>query len=383
MKIALITDSYASMDTDVAVHVGVLAEGLLRMGHRVLIAMPELGCDEAIQEGNLLRCDGKRSSTAEGVQVSRAGGRQLEDKLRAFRPELLHIHTLSETGKAALQYAANSEIPALLTVHSLRDLDKSGGGFSPWALWREKKRLETAETVLEQASGIAVLSDAMAQSLYQEGVQVIGQRFPTAIDTELFYPGSASQAQQQSLARSLSLEGKTVVVCSGCEDGSIYHFLEAWGRAFSESGSMRLLLLNREEQEDDLLSMIHSLHLSRQVILTGHLSREEMAACYALSCCYVCCAQTEELRLSAVEAAACGTPLLIRAGSGTATVVENKINGFLWSSETEALDLVRKFAKVQGPGRESLMKMVSGTVRTLTPQNQARAAEVFYQSLFA
>ena len=29
------------------------------------------------------------------------------------------------------------------------------------------------------------------------------------------------------------------------------------------------------------------------------------------------------------------------------------------------------------------MKMVSGTVRTLTPQNQARAAEVFYQSLFA
>ena len=102
MKIALITDSYASMDTDVAVHVGVLAEGLLRMGHRVLIAMPELGCDEAIQEGNLLRCDGKRSSTAEGVQVSRAGGRQLEDKLRAFRPELLHIHTLSATGKAAL-----------------------------------------------------------------------------------------------------------------------------------------------------------------------------------------------------------------------------------------------------------------------------------------
>ena len=64
-------------------------------------------------------------------------------------------------------------------------------------------------------------------------------------------------------------------------------------------------------------------------------------------------------------------------------MVENKINGFLWSSETEALDLVRKFAKVQGPGRESLMKMVSGTVRTLTPQNQARAAEVFYQSLFA
>ena len=123
--------------------------------------------------------------------------------------------------------------------------------------------------------------------------------------------------------------------------------------------------------------MIHSLHLSRQVILTGHLSREEMAACYALSCCYVCCAQTEELRLSAVEAAACGTPLLIRAGSGTATVVENKINGFLWSSETEALDLVRKFAKVQGPGREALMKMVSGTVRTLTPQNQARAAEVY------
>ena len=53
---------------------------------------------------------------------------------------------------------------------------------------------------------------------------------------------------------------------------------------------MRLLLLNREEQEDDLLSMIHSLHLSRQVILTGHLSREEMAACYApeLLLCVLC-----------------------------------------------------------------------------------------------
>lgn len=387
MKIALISDIYSPTEAetctgrDIASHVLILAEGLARIGHKVLIGAPEPSLAKPVVEGRLVKCSGKHTENWAGIQLSKAGEKQLEEKLNAFQPDLLHIHTLSATGSFVVQYATERHIPVLLTVHTLEDLEKSGHLFSPMALWQEHLRIQTAQHLLSESRNIAVLSEAMAQSLYQDGIRIIGQRFPVAIDTEAFYPGASESFQRRTLADSLTLNGKTVVLCGGCDDDSIYPFLEEWGRAFSDSDPFRLLLLNSEAQTGELYSLIHSLRLSERVSLAGTLSREELAACYELSCCYVSCSHSEILHLSAAEAAACGTPLLIRAGSGTASLVENKHNGFIWSSESELFGFIRKFARVTGPGRDALVKMVSGTMRTLTPQNQARAAESLYLSL--
>lgn len=389
MKVALISDVYSPAASksctgrDIAAHVMILAEGLARIGHKVLVGVPELSLSKPIVEGRLVKCSGKHADSWAGIHLSSAGEKQMEEKLNAFHPDILHIHTLSATGAFAVQYAKEKQIPALLTVHTLEDLEKSGHLFSPLALWQEHLRIQTAQQLLTTSRHIAVLSEAMAQSLYQDGIHTIRQCFPVAIDTETFYPGAAESFQKRTLADSLSLGKKNIILCGGCEDDAIYPFLEEWGRAFSDSDPFHLLLLNNESRTGELYSLIHSLHLSQRVSLAGTLPKEEMAACYELGCCYVSCSQSEVLHISAAEAAACGTPILIRSGSGTASLVENKHNGFLWSSESELFGLIRKFARVTGAGREALIKMVSGTMRTLTPQNQARAADALYHSLLA
>ena len=383
MKIAFITDSYTSMSHDIAVHIHILAEGLYRIGHTVLVVIPEVGTREPAIEGRLVKCDGKPAENRAGIQLSKLGKRQLFETLSEFQPDVIHIHTLSETGLYAQQFAQKNRVPALLTVHSLEDAEKGRRRFSPAAMMRERARIRTAQTVLEEAGQIAVLSEAMARRLHEEGLHTSGTLFPSAIDTSLFYPGGAREEQKKALADSLSLGGKTAVLCGVCDDDSIYTVVEEWAEEFRGDDTFQLLIMDREEQTDELLSLIHSLHLSQSVSLTGPLTREETAACYQLSCCYISCSQSEEFHFSAWEAAACGTPLLVRRGSGTACIVESKKNGFVWSEESELFDLVRKFARVQGPGKEALTRLVSSTVRGVTPQNQAVAAERIYLSLLA
>ena len=88
----------------------------------MLIVTPELDRHHAEMEGQVLLCAGKKNWNAAGLQLSGEGVKQMTEALNAFHPDLLHIHTLSETGAYALQYAEDHRIPALLTVHSMAAL---------------------------------------------------------------------------------------------------------------------------------------------------------------------------------------------------------------------------------------------------------------------
>ena len=98
MKLALITDSYLLADSISANFIQVLAEGLYHIGHDVLIVTPELDRHHAEMEGQVLLCAGKKNWNAAGLQLSGEGVKQMTEALDAFHPDLLHIHTLSETG---------------------------------------------------------------------------------------------------------------------------------------------------------------------------------------------------------------------------------------------------------------------------------------------
>ena len=73
MKIAFITDSYSSLNNDIAIHIYILAEGLNRIGHTVLVAMPEIGLREPSIEGRAVKCDGKPAENRAGIQLSKLG----------------------------------------------------------------------------------------------------------------------------------------------------------------------------------------------------------------------------------------------------------------------------------------------------------------------
>ncbi len=381
MKIALITDSFFSYDIDPAAHVGILAEGLGRIGHKAIVLVPEEELREPITEGRAIRFSGKAYPNEAGVQLSRKGMRQMEEKLLAFQPDLIHIHSLSETGAFALHFSQEQQIPALLTVHSIEELKKGGGSLPGAMFWKKRKRLQTAEAILENAVNITCLSHAMTQAVKQLGYRVNQPVFPSAIDTEIFNHSAGDSSLKRSLSQSFSLQGKTTFVCS-CQDAdSLFPFLEEWSHAFSDADPIRLLIIDHGNQSDELLSMLHTLGLSKRASLTGRLSREEKAACFQLSSCFILCSRSERFQLEAIEAAACGTPILVQAQSGTAQIVDSGKNGFLWDSYRDLFELVKKFSKLTGPGKEALTRLVSGTVRTLTPQNQARAAEALYHTM--
>lgn len=385
MRIALVTDSYYTryaQEKDVAAHVSILAEGLFYIGHDVMVILPEAGRSETEADGNVLKCSGRRAANMDGVQMTKSGSQQMEEKLNAFHPDIVHIHTLSESGAFGLQYADDHDITSLLTIHSLWDTEKSGHTFSPVALLRERTRIDVAEFVLKHANHLAVLTESMAQRLEDDGPREADLIFPFAVDTRFYNIGASSPLHKRALREALSLEDKKIVVCGDCRDTrTLLRFLDSWKKVFMQDDSFYLFVLNRKSQTKALLSHIHSLRLSNRVALIGEYQPDDIASCFALSCCYVSCSHSEELSLSAPEAAACGTPLLIPSGSGTSIVVQEGQNGFCWTKEEDLFALIHKFSRVSGAGKNALTNLVTGSIRPFTPYNQAYAAEAVYLSL--
>ena len=98
MKIALFLEAYLSQANASATHVSLLAEGLVKLGHEVLIVTTDPETDDCYEQDGILYCPAKPSANLFGqsARVSKLPG--LMPMIEAFSPDLIHIQTFTEIG---------------------------------------------------------------------------------------------------------------------------------------------------------------------------------------------------------------------------------------------------------------------------------------------
>ena len=134
MKIALFLEAYLSQANASATHVSLLAEGLVKLGHEVLIVTTDPETDECYEQDGILYCPAKPSSNLFGqsARVSKLPG--LVPFIEAFSPELVHIQTITEVGGLGLKYAQKHQLPVVCTLHDLQDVQEGFGSNRPAVL---------------------------------------------------------------------------------------------------------------------------------------------------------------------------------------------------------------------------------------------------------
>ena len=140
MKIALFLEAYLSQANASATHVSLLAEGLVKLGHEVLIVTTDPETDECYEQDGILYCPAKPSSNLFGqsARVSKLPG--LVPFIEAFSPELVHIQTITEVGGLGLKYAQKHQLPVVCTLHDLQDVQEGFGSNRPAVLLRNVQR---------------------------------------------------------------------------------------------------------------------------------------------------------------------------------------------------------------------------------------------------
>jgi D-inositol-3-phosphate glycosyltransferase len=240
--------------------------------------------------------------------------------------DLIHSHYWL-SGRVGTILARHWDIPHVASFHTLAEIKRRArvGESEP-----EERVLGEAK-VIQSADSIVAFSqherDAMIR-LYDAPGQKI-EVIPCGVDAELFQP-----SDQELAKRKLGLQNSKVVLYVGRLEPlkGVDILLRAMAQ-LEQGDQVKTLIvggnLDEDPEMDRLKSLSHELGISTQVSFLGRLDQRELPTYYNAADICVVPSYYESFGLVALEAMACGTPVIASRVGGLPTIVKDGFTGYL------------------------------------------------------
>jgi len=274
--------------------------------------------------------------------VSTLAGR-LEQVIEKERPDILHAHSPSLNGLAALRAAKKHTIPVVYECRAFwEDAAVDHGTSSEGGLrYRLTRFLETR--VFQQADAVTTICQGLKRDISARGVPADKITvIPNAVDIERF---TMDGEPNRELAAELDLSGKTVLGFIG----SFYAYeglvllICALPAILAKAQDTRLLLVGGGPQEKNLKKLVREMQLSDVVRFTGRVPHGEVNDYYNLVDIFVYPRLNMRLTdlvtpLKPLEAMAQGKLVLASDVGGHGELICDGENGHLFSAgDSESL----------------------------------------------
>ncbi len=325
MKIALLSEKYTPDFGGLAISTERLARLLAAAGHAVRVFAPTLN----------LPPSEKRTLPSSGVDVTRFGARKRVDDTLADWFELiveehrrdpfdiLHAYFLPQAGFVAAYAGKYLGTPSVV---SIRGNDIERAAFDPAKFSHVMYALQNASAVTTNASTLA----RKARAFVEREIFLI----PNGIDTELFKP----MERNETLAEMLGLGGKTkeersaVIGFAGelREKKGLRALLSGYAQA-AKSRPASLLIVGevRDGEDKKFFDEFKSANSQLPITVTGPVPHEDIPAYYALMDVLVHPSLRDGMPNAALEAMACGLPVIATPVGGILDALEDGENGVL------------------------------------------------------
>jgi UDP-glucose:(heptosyl)LPS alpha-1,3-glucosyltransferase len=191
--------------------------------------------------------------------------------------------------------------------------------------------VETERKMARETDMIFVANSALVARELADWLDVPANRIRTienGVDTSLFRPPSS--AERAAARRHFKLDGDTPVaafVGSGFERKGAFKLVEALALALPQCASIRALIAGRDRRQDALRSRIDALGLASRVQVLGGV--DDPRAVYHAADLFALPSLYDPMPNAAIEALACGLPLLVTADTGIADAVRESGAGVI------------------------------------------------------
>jgi PEP-CTERM/exosortase A-associated glycosyltransferase len=208
---------------------------------------------------------------------------RLKTLIPELRPDILHAHSPSLTGVAALRAGKRFGIPVVYEMRALWEDGAVDHGTSTVGDWRYRLSRALETWVLRRADAVTTICEGLRKEIMSRGlpaqkVTVI----PNAVDPARFALGGSADS---ALARSLGLEGACVIGFIG----SFYRYeglallLRALPRLLQRMPSIRVLLVGGGNEEDALKRLAsEDKDIFGKVVFAGRVPHERIQDYYNL-----------------------------------------------------------------------------------------------------
>ncbi len=302
-------------------------------------------------------------------------------KLKELGVDIIHSHALASMGVAARRAVKKTGLPSVATFHTLVPMalhylqkGKKKNGIDTAALelvlrvvatWATKRYVSdvNAETLWDAFKWFFKPFDAVVcPSKYTQEIMsdhgIDSEVVPTGIDISRFN----TSIDSSGFRKKFGLEKREVILHVGrlVVEKNFGHLIEAAPKIVKEIPNALFLVVGSGPAKPYFMRKIARKKLQKHFHFTGFLPDELLPEAYS-SCSVLAFPSTFETQgLVALEAMACGKPVVCAANSAVSDVVHDGGNGRIFENEEDfgekIIECIRKNKKYEKNARKTALK---------------------------
>ncbi|WP_017328405.1 glycosyltransferase family 1 protein [Synechococcus sp. PCC 7336] len=323
MRVALFTETFLPKIDGIVTRLCHTIEHLTAHGNEVIAIAPDVdGAPRRFARARVYGMPGIPLPMYPELKLA-APGPAIGRVLRRFRPDIIHVVNPAVLGLGGMYYSDAMKVPLVASYHTHlpKYLQHYGLGFLEGTLWGLLKLGHN------RAQLNLCTSTAMQEELSSHGIERV-KVWQRGVDTELFHPSAASDEMRDRLS-------------DGQPDRPLLLYV---GRLSAEKEVSRIRTILEQMPETRLAivgdgpdrSVLEEHFDGHDVVFTGYLKGQTLAAAFASADLFVFPSRTETLGLVLLEAMAAGCPAMAARSGGITDIIEEGVNGYLFEPNSEA-----------------------------------------------
>ena len=359
MKIALFTETYIPSINGVVTHVRALKSGLEKLGHEVLVvcALPDSKHHD-LKDG-ILYCPSISFKKLYNYGVATPTSHSRYKYIKAFNPDIIHIHTEFGVGYSGTMAAKLLNIPLVYTMHTM--YDDYLYYVAPKKLIKIAKKTAHAyaKILAEKATCLTGPSKKVEEFFRCCGVDKPVYVVPNPVELDRFDPKCVDKQQKLSIKQKLGLNDDELIICFCGRLGrekSVDILLKYWSEVVSKEDKCKLLILGDGPSKGELEDYAKSLGINDQVIFLGKILHKELVKYYAICDLYITASLSDTNSISMLEAMAVGLPVLHIYDKLNRGQVIDGVNGFIYKNADDMKKLINSYKNMSTEEKINLSK---------------------------
>ena len=375
MRIALFTETYLPHINGVVTHVKILRDGLVQLGHEVLVVTADAGARHHYVEDGILHCPAHTSRRFYNYSLSLPISNSRLRLVREFAPDIIHIHNEFGIGMSGLLCAKILRVPLVYTLHTMYDDYIYYIAPKPFVKAATDVSHHYFKFIAKHSNALTGPSQKCQEYFRLTGLKKDVNVIPNAVEVDQFSPQEVPEEKKQELREKCGIREGSMVACFVGRLGrekSVDVLLEYWKAAVAPEDNIHLVVIGDGPVRPELEQQAQELGIGGMVTFTGKVEHEDLPPYYALCDVYVTASLSDTNSISMLEGMCSGLPVLQRTDPLNADQVRDGKNGFNFNSPEE---MIQKLRQIQTMDVEALQGFKESVIASIRENGARELAE--------
>ncbi len=256
---------------------------------------------------------------------------QLKQKLRHFKPDIIHISTPSPLGKFAMNFAKYHNLPvtSIYHTHFISYIDYYLEKI-PFLIPTVKKWITRDQKAFyEKCNIVYIPTQNMVNELAKSGISSANFKiWHRGLHGGRFTPTKRNLQKVKSI---IGNDNKNIIFASRLVwEKNLKTLIKIYQHAKEQNHNYNFIIAGDGVAKESLMQLMPDAHF------LGHIHHEELAVIYASCDVFLFTSISETYGNVVAEAMASGLPCVIANGGGSAHFIEQGVNGFLCTPENSS-----------------------------------------------